>query len=234
MNNHNFTNTENKAQSVKDFVEKLDVSKKKNPKDLSSDQDLTIALMNLISIEEHLVFSGAKTGKTSFYDMVKDIRELRKNLMLKVIPAYEGEVWCISKHLLATSMRLMEVGTKQQSMGRDEDAYALFNQAYDLYCLFWGLNMGLIDMDGIKWQEDKIEEVKAKAQELQKNLSARMKDTADTKINEKNQSLKNNGEEKSEKNSIDESVQKNNSTAGGSMFDKLKAVVKKAVDCCIE
>lgn len=234
MNNHNFTNTDNKTQSMKDFVEKLDASKKKNPKDLSSDQDLTIALMNLISIEEHLVFSGAKTGKTSFYDMVKDIRELRKNLMLKVIPAYEGEVWCISKHLLATSMRLMEVGTKQQSMGRDEDAYALFNQAYDLYCLFWGLNMGLIDTDGIKWQEDKIEEVKAKAQELQNALGARMKDTADTKINEKNQSLKNNGEEKSEKNSTDESVQKNNSTAGGSMFDKLKAVVKKAVDCCIE
>lgn len=234
MNNHNFTNTENKAQSVKDFVEKLDASKKKNPKDLSSDQDLTIALMNLISIEEHLVFSGAKTGKTSFYDMVKDIRELRKNLMLKVIPAYEGEVWCISKHLLATSMRLMEVGTKQQSMGRDEDAYALFNQAYDLYCLFWGLNMGLIDMDGIKWQEDNTDEVIHKAQELQKNLSVGMKDTPDTKINEKNQLLKNNGEEKSEKNSTDESVQKNNSTAGGSMFDKLKAVVKKAVDCCIE
>ena len=234
MNNHNFTNTDNKAQSMKDFVEKLDASKKKNPKDLSSDQDLTIALMNLISIEEHLVFSGAKTGKTSFYDMVKDIRELRKNLMLKVIPAYEGEVWCISKHLLATSMRLMEVGTKQQSMGRDEDAYALFNQAYDLYCLFWGLNMGLIDTDGIKWQDDKIEEVKAKAQELQNVLGAGMKDTPDTKINEKNQLLKNNGEEKSEKNSTDESVQKNNSTAGGSMFDKLKAVVKKAVDCCIE
>ena len=222
------------AAEIKEIVEQVDAGKKKNPKDLSSDQDLTIALMNLISIEEHLVFSGAKTGKTSFYDMVKDIRELRKNLMLKVIPAYEGEVWCISKHLLATSMRLMEVGTKQQSMGRDEDAYALFNQAYDLYCLFWGLNMGLIDTDGIKWQDDKIEEVKAKAQELQNVLGAGMKDTPDTKINEKNQLLKNNGEEKSEKNSTDESVQKNNSTAGGSMFDKLKAVVKKAVDCCIE
>ena len=225
---------QNKAQNIKSFVEQVDAGKKKNPKDLSSDQDLTIALMNLISIEEHLVFSGAKTGKTAFYDMVKDIRELRKNLMLKVIPAYEGEVWCISKHLLATSMRLMEVGTKQQSMGRDEEAYALFNQAYDLYCLFWGLNMGLIDTDGIKWQEDNTDEVIHKAQELQKNLSARMKDTSDTKITEKNQSLKNNGEEKSEKNSTDESVQKNNSTDGGSMFDKLKAVVKKAVDCCIE
>ena len=105
-----------KAQNVKEFVERVDAATKKNPKDLSSDQDLTIAIMNLISIEEHLIFSGAKTGKNSFYDMVQEIRELRKNLMLQVIPEYEGEVWCISKHLLASSMRLMEVGTKQQSM----------------------------------------------------------------------------------------------------------------------
>ena len=112
-----------KAESVKEFVERIDATKKKNPKDLSSDQDLTIAIMNLISIEEHLIFSGAKTGKTSFYDMVQEVRELRKNLMLKIIPSYEGEVWCISKHLLAASMRLMEVGTKQQSMNHKEEAY---------------------------------------------------------------------------------------------------------------
>ena len=96
-----------KARDVKEFVERIDATKKVNPKDLSSDQDLTIAIMNLISIEEHLVFSGAKTGKTSFYDLIQDIRELRKNLMQKVIPEYEGEVWCISKHLLASSMRLI-------------------------------------------------------------------------------------------------------------------------------
>ncbi len=143
-----------KAESVKEFVERVDNMKKKNPKDLSSDQDLTIAIMNLISIEEHLMFSGAKTGKTAFYDTIEDIREMRKNLMQKIIPAYEGEVWCISKHLLATSMRLMEVGTKQQSMGNKEEAYHLFNQAYDLYCLFWGLNMNLVDVKGVAWQPD--------------------------------------------------------------------------------
>ena len=152
-----------KAENVKEFVERVDNAKKKNPKDLSSDQDLTIAIMNLISIEEHLIFSGAKTGKDSFYDMVQEIREMRKNLMLKVIPAYEGEVWCISKHLLATSMRLMEVGTKQQSMGNTKEAYSLFNQAYDLYCLFWGLNMNLIDMKQIEWKPDSVATVTAEA-----------------------------------------------------------------------
>ena len=155
-----------KAESVKEFVERVDAAKKKNPKDLSSDQDLTIAIMNLISIEEHLIFSGAKTGKTSFYDMVQEVRELRKNLMLKIIPSYEGEVWCISKHLLAAAMRLMEVGTKQQSMERKEEAYQLFNQAYELYCLFWGLNMNLVNIDGAKWQEDSLEKVQKEVAEI--------------------------------------------------------------------
>ena len=39
-----------KINNIKDFVETVDASKKLNPKDLSSDQDLTIAIMNLISI----------------------------------------------------------------------------------------------------------------------------------------------------------------------------------------
>lgn len=144
-----------KARDVKEFVERIDAAKKLNPKDLSSDQDLTIAIMNLISIEEHLVFSGAKTAKNSFYDLIEEVRELRKNLMQKVIPAYEGEVWCISKHLLASSMRLMEVATKQQSLKKQEEAYQLFNQAYELYCLFWGLNMNMLSTEDVKWIEDK-------------------------------------------------------------------------------
>ena len=149
-----------KAKDVKEFVERIDSSKKVNPKDLSSDQDLTIAIMNLISIEEHLMFSGAKTGKTSFYDLIEDVRETRKKLMQKIIPSYEGEVWCISKHLLASSMRLMEVGTKQQSLGHKDVAYDLFNQAYELYCLFWGLNMNMLSVDDMKWVKDSVEDVK--------------------------------------------------------------------------
>ena len=193
-----------KAENVKEFVERIDNMKKKNPKDLSSDQDLTIAIMNLISIEEHLMFSGAKTGKNSFYDMITDIREMRKNIMLKIIPSYEGEVWCISKHLLATSMRLMEVGTKQQSMGNVKEAYNLFNQAYDLYCLFWGLNMNIIDAKEITWKQDSVEEVKKEAEQL----------IAPKK----------------------ELVQSTNETdaAPTTLMGKLKSVVRKAVDCCIE
>jgi hypothetical protein len=193
-----------KAENVKEFVERIDSSKKLNPKDLSSDQDLTIAVMNLISIEEHLVFSGAKTGKNSYYDLVEGVREIRKNLMQKLVPDYEGEVWCISKHLLSSSMRLTEVGTKQQSMGRKEEAYALFNQAYDLYCLFWGLNMKMVDVSDLKWIEDNLEDVK--------KLSAKPNDASPAPLRKETAEV----------------------SAGGGAFAKMKAFVKKAVDCCIE
>ncbi|MBR1825064.1 MAG: hypothetical protein IJ770_00555 [Alphaproteobacteria bacterium] len=199
-----------KAENVKEFVERVDAAKKLNPKDLSSDQDLSIAIMNLISIEEHLVFSGAKTGKNSYYDLIKDVRETRKNLLQKIIPSYEGEVWCISKHLLATSMRLMEVGTKQQSLGNNEEAYKLFNSAYDMYCLFWGLNMGMMETKDLKWIEPDVEELKkitAKASEAMGTATV-SEATA--------------------------SVAAETPVETGGALAKMKSIVRKAVNCCIE
>lgn len=191
-----------KAENVKEFVERVDNAKKLNPKDLSSDQDLSIAVMNLISIEEHLIFTGAKTGKTSYYDLVEDVREVRKGLMQKLIPNYEGEVWCISKHLLSASMRILEVGTKQQNLGNKKEAYDLFNKSYDMYCLFWGLNMQMLDVKDVKWIEDSVEDVK--------KITTKLNDagiSTETKVEEKEPS---------------------------SAMSKMKAWVKKAVDCCIE
>jgi len=106
--------------------------------------------MNLISIEEHFFFTGAKTVKTEYYDMIKDVREIRKNLLKKIIKEYEGELWCISKHLLAASMRLIEVGTKQLGMNKKDEAYDLFGKAYHLYSLFWALNMKILNVGDIK------------------------------------------------------------------------------------
>jgi hypothetical protein len=137
-------------KKLNDFIEQVDNMKKQNKMDLSSDQDLSIAVMNLIAIEEHFFFTGAKTGKNEYYDLIKDVREMRKELMQKMIKEYEGEVWCISKHLLSASMRLMEVGTKQLGTGKKDEAYDLFNKSYNLYSLFWGLNMKLINVGDIK------------------------------------------------------------------------------------
>ena len=138
--------------SMEEMIEKLDAAKKANPLDLSSDQDLSIALMNLVSLEEHFFFSGAKTGKVGFYDLINTVRTMRKELMERIVKkssGEDGEVWCLSKHLLAASMRIYEVGTKAMGAGHKKEAYELFAKAYDLYSLFWGLNMHLIDLDGV-------------------------------------------------------------------------------------
>ena len=125
--------------------------------------------------------------------------------MQRVIPEYEGEVWCISKHLLSSSMRLMEVGTKQQSLGHKDLAYDLFNQAYDLYCLFWGLNMKMLDVSDVKWVEDNLEDIKKISEKLEENKAPVKK--KEVKVETK--------------------------VEGGTLA-KMKAFVKKAVDCCIE
>jgi hypothetical protein len=139
-----------KMQNLDEFIRKVDTMKKQDKMDLSSDQDLSIAIMNLVSIEEHFFFTGNKTEKTGYFDMINEVRDIRKELLKKIVKDPEGEVWCISKHLLAASMRLMEVGTKQLGMGRKDEAYSLFQKAYQIYSLFWGLNMGAIDVNGIK------------------------------------------------------------------------------------
>lgn len=143
-----------KILSLNEMIEKVDKMKKDNVLDLSSDQDLSIAIMNLVSIEEHFFFTGSKTGNPRYYDLLAEIRDMRKELLKKIIKEYEGEVWCISKHLLAASYRLMEVGTKAQGKGNKEEAQDMFKKAYDLYSIFWGLNMKLIDLGEVKKIDD--------------------------------------------------------------------------------
>lgn len=135
------------------FIQKIQDSKKDNPLDLSADEDLSIAIMNLISIEEHFFFTAKKTDSTKYFDLLNEARQMRKELMKKLIADYDGEVWCISKHLLAASMRLMEVGTKMLGSGKRKEAEDLFEKSYNLYSLFWGLNLKAIDVDKI----DKID-----------------------------------------------------------------------------
>ncbi len=136
------------------FMAKVKKLERGEKLDLSSDEDLSIGIMNLISIEEHLFFTYHKTGRKKVYlDLLYEVREMRKELLRRIIKDYEGEVWCISKHLLAASMRLMEVGTKFLTKGDKKQAAAMFEKSYHLYSLFWGLNLGAIRVKDVK-QED--------------------------------------------------------------------------------
>ncbi|MFA5932585.1 MAG: hypothetical protein WCV81_04960 [Microgenomates group bacterium] len=145
-----------KSDDVKNLLKKVEGVTKEKKLDLSSDEDLSIAIMNLISIEEHLFFTSQKTGKSSYLDLLKEVREMRKDLLKEIITDYEGEVWCISKHLLASSMRLMEVGTKELGKGNKSKAEGLFTKAYNLYSLFWGINLNIVHTDNVKRNDTEI------------------------------------------------------------------------------
>lgn len=147
---------EDVAKNIDQLVAKYDAMKKRNKMDLSCDQDLTVAIMNLLGIEEHLFFTGAKTEKEEYFALITEVRNMRKELLQKIIKNHEGELWCISKHLLASSYRLMEVGTKQLDLKNKPEAYDFFTKAYQLYSLFWGLQMKLIPTGSIKKNDKEV------------------------------------------------------------------------------
>ena len=144
------------AKKIKKLLDKVEEVTKQKELDLSSGEDLSIGIMNLISIEEHLFYTSQKTGDKKYLDLLNEVRLMRTDLMKEIIKEYEGEVWCISKHLLSASMRLMEVGTKELKKGEKEKAWALFEKSYKLYSLFWGINLGVVKMDSIKRADSEV------------------------------------------------------------------------------
>jgi len=84
--------------------------------DLSSDQDLSIAIMNLVSIEEHFFFRR-KTGKTEYFDLLQEVRKMRGDLLRKIVKIPKAKNGAFPT-FAGRSMRLMEVGTKQQGMAK--------------------------------------------------------------------------------------------------------------------
>lgn len=128
-------------KTYKDLVSKVEKIKIDKNVDLSSGEDLSIGIMNLISIEEHLFFTLQKTKNKNYLDLLNEIRLMRTGLMKRIVKDPEGEVWCISKHLLSSSMRVMEVGTKELKKGNKKEAMDLFEKSYKLYSLFWALNL---------------------------------------------------------------------------------------------
>jgi len=128
-------------KSYKDLVDKVEKFEIDKNIDLSAGEDLSIGIMNLISIEEHLFFTLQKTKNKNYLDLLNEVRLMRTELMRGIVKDPEGEIWCISKHLLSSSMRVMEVGTKELKKGNKKEAANLFEKSYKLYSLFWALNL---------------------------------------------------------------------------------------------
>lgn len=143
------TSTPAPSSDINTFLSKIKNLEKGEALDLSSAEDLSLAVMNLIAIEEHLFFTSEKTGKSEYLGILIEIREMRKKLMKQLVAEGEGELWCTSKHLLAGCMRLFEVGTKALSQGNQKRAKEFFEMSYQLYNLFWGLKLGITNLSNV-------------------------------------------------------------------------------------
>lgn len=140
----------NQNFKIEDVLKKVEELKKTGGIDLSIEEDLSIAVMHLISLEEHFYFTEERTNKPQYFDFMQEIRETRKVLLKKLIDTHEGETWCISKHLLGATMRLIEVGTRLQANNKKDEAKDVFDRAYKIYSLFWALRLKLINTAGLK------------------------------------------------------------------------------------
>lgn len=158
-------------QLKKKYDEILKKLKDENIKlDISKDEDLSFAIMNLIAIEEHLFMSGVKTENKKYYELLNEVRNVRKELMKKIVKNVEegAETWCVSKHLLSATMRLSEVGTKLLNSGDKEEAIDFFNKAYLVYTIFWALNLGMFNLEESKKVIEKDKEIKKEVEESKK------------------------------------------------------------------
>lgn len=154
------------VKDYNDLLKRIEKIKKTDGVDLSANEDLSIAIMNLISIEEHLFFTSQKTGKPQYLTLLNEVRVMRAELLKRIVKDYEGEVWCVSKHLLAASMRLMEVGTKEEKKGNRKDAWYMFEKAFRLYSLFWAINLKVVDIGDVPLGDDNINFIGEKEMKL--------------------------------------------------------------------
>ena len=126
------------------FLARIEKLHEKSGIDLSSAEDLAFAVMNVVSLEEHFVMTALKTGRDEYFDTASEVRETRKKLLAELMPEHQGETWCASKHLLAATIRLIEVGMKYRSDGDALRAKGKFEQAYRLFAIFWALKLKLV------------------------------------------------------------------------------------------
>ena len=136
-------------KDIQNLLDKVEEVTKQKELDLSSGEDLSIGIMNLIAIEEHLFYTSQKTKDKKYLDLLNEVRIMRTELLKEIIKDHKGEVWCISKHLLAASMRIMEVGTKELKKNNQQKAWDRFDKSYKLYSLFWPLNLGVVDVSKV-------------------------------------------------------------------------------------
>jgi len=101
--------------------------------DIGKTSDLCDSVSHLLALEDHLTSSAGKTGDPKFVAALDGARKMRREMMAKLVPENaQGELWCIVKHVLASSIHAREVGDKLVAEGRAEEAQQFYAQSEEL------------------------------------------------------------------------------------------------------
>ena len=115
------------SQMNKNLMKKVSVAdeqRKANPLDLSADQDLTIALMNLVAIED-------TNPDSQIGEMVRNIRE---KLMVRMVADENAQAQ--AREYLSQVAREMSKAIQFQKTGNKKAAYEKYDATYEAYVLF--------------------------------------------------------------------------------------------------
>jgi len=116
--------------------------------DITLTEDLLEGLMNLISLEEHFWASWEMTREDINLKMLDEIRKMRSKWLSLLVKEAKSQEWCESKHLLAASMRLKEVGTRFLQTKQIKEAKEAFKDAGRLVELFLIINKIELNAEG--------------------------------------------------------------------------------------
>lgn len=118
-------------RNVKNLVEVADAKRKVNPLDLSSDQDLTIALINLVAIED-MTPSG---------EVAQMVRGIREKLMSRMVS--DDDRRSCAREFLSNAALKMKEGDDAQKSGDDKLAREMYDAAYDAYVMYLATIYGM-------------------------------------------------------------------------------------------
>lgn len=102
---------------------------KGDKKDVGFIDDAIFYLQNMIAAETHALESYVSTKDEKWIDIAKKLRRNRSKRMYRLIPENQGELYCLSKHLLACSMALKELGNRYTEDDEEELAKECFKES---------------------------------------------------------------------------------------------------------
>lgn len=138
--------------SIKKHFSGKEGDRKEQFGDLGMVEDTFELCKNLTSMEAHGFGSFITTKDKKYAEFTKKIRELRTKYLSMITKREDSQIWCISKHIVESCMRLQEIYTRFLSMGKLEEAEKCADDYGELYLLFLELNN--IDIEDSETQSE--------------------------------------------------------------------------------